>query len=281
MMTSEKKAGKKLPFIPENSDHQKYIIDSTIGKISNIRKQLDWLLLLLFVVSVYGGLNLNVNAYESKPKTEELSSSSADTIGISKAGAVTAKNEKVKKKAEANDLIEIPLLSLKIPRYAFSNTIALVLLIVFGIIGSQLIDYMITRSFLDNYMTVYIKGLSKQDISSIFIPASYPEWMYKLEIYNLKDNFKQLWYPISIIVLSICYFSAVIAVHHLYKGNSPYVGALLICIWLTIYTFLYTTFVRSIAEKTEKVGHRMFITILVLLVVCIIGLSFAYYFDAL
>lgn len=163
--------------------------------------------------------------------------------------------------------------------------IAIILTILFTIIGSHLIEYCMKRSRLDKLFQD--KGYFETDyeISRTIIPTSFYEFMYSQyyhRVYSESEDVKKdkLRILSSYILLFSFFLSHFLSVLHLYIGIENKLLALVsICFILGIDILCYVEFIKSLGKAKKELGEIILKRIIeVLIPSLIILLIFLFFF---
>jgi hypothetical protein len=148
----------------------------------------------------------------------------------------------------------------------YHGIIAISSLVLFGIIGSHFIEYIIKRNMIDKELKVdpFFKGKRWREekekmeveegneklliISSMMAPSSFYEFFYTLSLTarNLRGT-------AAVVLLLLFLLSHAVAYFHIIQLEIKYfIPEVLGVLWYVIYFFLYREFVKSIYRRKEK-----------------------------
>ena len=137
--------------------------------------------------------------------------------------------------------------------------IAATLIVIYGLIGSHLIEYVIKRKSLDDLLinNDFFKADNQFDVSKTIIPSSIYEYMYSWDIYD--DIRKDALRKISVGILYMSFFIGhALIFSHLFLINIPIIFKVILAIGILIgLVQLSREFLNSVGRARKELKNRL------------------------
>ena len=213
----------------EKDKREDFIISNLLERIISSGKKLDRLIIIYLSIILFEGLQFDLKFFSVSNILEHISISLGKTL--------------------------------------YTIVISISLLLVFGLIGSKLIEYILKREILDNMLMIDNTNEERLRISSTIIPSSFYEYLYTLVIYSKvrTDNLRHTAvYCLFAVFLSGHCFSFILITG---LDMNLYVKTIFMIFYSTALLSLYFTFIKSVKRVQNELGKRLRKYVLVLTII--------------